>query len=143
MSNSLDGARYGMGNGVVNASRQVWLAGLGAAVVTREWAGKEAGHVFRTLVREGSAVESKAIRVVGERIESTLTQATHLIRRARHDVQSAVTGYAGSAIALVNRMKPAKPQAARTASRKQGTKVLAKSAAKRTVKRGTRRAVAR
>ena len=54
------------------ASRQVWLAGLGAAVVTREWARHEAGNTFRTLVKEGTAVESNAIRVVGDRVESSV-----------------------------------------------------------------------
>ena len=44
---------------VIAASRQVWLAGLGAAVVTRDWAEREAGQVFRTLVKEGTAVESR------------------------------------------------------------------------------------
>jgi hypothetical protein len=58
------------------ASRQVWLAGLGAAVVTREWARNDAGHMFRALVREGSTVESRAIRVIGRRIESSVALAT-------------------------------------------------------------------
>ena len=49
-----------------NASRQMWLAGLGAAAVTREWARTEAGKTFRTLVKEGSAVETKAIRDLSE-----------------------------------------------------------------------------
>ncbi|MET0855920.1 MAG: phasin family protein, partial [Telluria sp.] len=55
-----------VGDAVLAASRQVWLASLGAAVVTREWAQSEAGNVFRTLVKEGTAVESKAIRMVGD-----------------------------------------------------------------------------
>ena len=58
-------------NPMLNASRQVWLAGLGAAVVTREWAQSEAGNVFRSLVKEGTIVESRTIRMVGNRLEST------------------------------------------------------------------------
>ena len=54
------------------ASRQVWLAGLGAAVVTREWVRKDAGHMFRALIKEGSTVESQAIRVLGRSIESSI-----------------------------------------------------------------------
>ena len=57
---------------VIAASRQVWLAGLGAAVVTREWADKEAGTMFRKLVREGTIVESRAFRIVGERIDTSV-----------------------------------------------------------------------
>ena len=57
-----------VGNPMLNASRQVWLAGLGAAVVTRDWAQNEAGDVFRSLVKEGTAVESKTIRMVGDRL---------------------------------------------------------------------------
>ena len=68
------------------ASRQVWLAGLGAAVVTREWAQNGSRHVFRTLVKEGTAVESRTIRMVGDRLESSFTMANDLWRRrARHD----------------------------------------------------------
>ncbi len=54
-------------NAVINASRQVWLASLGAAVVTRDWAQSEAGTVFRSLVKEGTLVESRTIRIVGDR----------------------------------------------------------------------------
>jgi hypothetical protein len=46
----------GMENPVVNAYRKVWLAGLGAAVVTRDWAQAEAPAVFRNLVKEGTLV---------------------------------------------------------------------------------------
>ena len=60
-----------VGDSVVAASRQVWLAGLGAAVVTRGWAEKEAGSVLRNLVREGTAVESRAIRFVGAELLET------------------------------------------------------------------------
>jgi putative heme degradation protein len=51
------------------ASRQVWLAGLGAAIVTRDWARNDAGHVFRTLIKEGEAVETRAVRVIGKQID--------------------------------------------------------------------------
>ena len=57
-----------IGNPMLNASRQVWLAGLGAAVVTRDWAQSEAGNVFRSLVKEGTLVESRTIRMVGNRL---------------------------------------------------------------------------
>src|SRR5271166_156721 len=44
------------------ASRQVWLAGLGAATMTRQWARNDAGEAFRILVKEGSTVEARARR---------------------------------------------------------------------------------
>ena len=65
------------------ASRQVWLAGLGAAVVTRDWAEREAGRVFRTLVKEGTVVESRAIRLVGDRVETSLTRANAMWQQTR------------------------------------------------------------
>src|SRR3569623_1628838 len=80
------------------ASRQVWLAGLGAAVVTREWAGKEAGKVFGTLVHEGAVVESRALRVVGHRVENSVCRANALIGRARTTLRSAVNDYAAPAL---------------------------------------------
>ena len=72
-----------IGNPMLNASRQVWLASLGAAVVTRDWAQSEAGNVFRSLVKEGTIVESRTIRVVGSRLESTFGAANTMWKRAR------------------------------------------------------------
>src|SRR5947199_4855634 len=72
-----------VGDAVKNASRQVWLASLGAAVVTRDWAQSEAGAAFRALVKEGTAVESRTIRLVGNRIEDSLAVANSFWKRAR------------------------------------------------------------
>jgi hypothetical protein len=65
------------------ASRQAWLAGLGAASISREWARHEAGNTFRALVRKGSAVEKNAIQVIGGRVESSVATAASLWRVAR------------------------------------------------------------
>ena len=73
------------------ASRQVWLAGLGAAVVTRDWVQHEAGTVFKTLVKEGTAVESRAIRLVGDSIETSVKRANGMWRQTRHTVETTVT----------------------------------------------------
>jgi hypothetical protein len=77
--------------------RQVWLATLGAAAVTREWAEKEAGGVFRTLVREGSAVESRAIRYVGRHVETSMRRAHAFAREARHGVRVSMQSLADAA----------------------------------------------
>lgn len=79
------------------APRHIWLATLGAAAVTREWAEKEARTVFRTLVNEGSAVESRAISVVGRRIETSMKRANVLARHARNGVKSSVESMANVA----------------------------------------------
>ena len=89
-------------NPMLNASRQVWLASLGAAVVTRDWAQSEAGNVFRSLVKEGTAVESKTIRLVGDRLESTITVANTVWKRAR----TAVRKTADNAVTLVQTNLP-------------------------------------
>jgi len=65
------------------ASRQAWLAGLGAVSISREWARHEAGNTFRALVRKGSAVEKNAIQVIGGRVESSVATATSLWHVAR------------------------------------------------------------
>lgn len=95
-----------VGDAVFNASRQVWLASLGAAVVTRDWAQSEAGNVFRTLVKEGTAVESRTIRLVGDRIENSFAAANTLWRRARGTVQSTVRHAADTAVNLVQSNLP-------------------------------------
>src|SRR5258705_2479790 len=90
-----------VGDSVVAASRQVWLAGLGAAVVTRGWAEKEAGSVLRNLVREGTAVESRAIRFVGDQVESSVAKASAAWKSTRSTVETVVRAYADTATALV------------------------------------------
>lgn len=96
-----------VGDYVLTASRQVWLAGLGAAVVTRDWAEKEAGSVFRNLVREGTAIESRAIRFVGDRIETSFVQANTVWKRTRRNVTTTVRAYADTAATLVRETLPA------------------------------------
>jgi hypothetical protein len=88
------------------ASRQVWLASLGAAVVTRDWVQTEAGGVFKTLVKEGTAVESRAIRFVGDQIESSVTRANSAWRRTRRTVESTVKQAAEQAVTLAQQVIP-------------------------------------
>jgi hypothetical protein len=88
------------------ASRQVWLAGLGAAVVTRDWVQHEAGNVFKSLVKEGTAVESRAIRFVGDRIETSMTRANTVWKQTRRTVESTVKQAAETAVTLAQQVLP-------------------------------------
>lgn len=88
------------------ASRQMWLASLGAAVVTRDWVQSEAGHVFKTLVKEGTAVESRAIRFVGDQIETSVTRANAAWKRTRRTVESTVKQAAETAVSLAQQVLP-------------------------------------
>ncbi|HEY2817457.1 MAG TPA: phasin family protein [Casimicrobiaceae bacterium] len=90
-----------LGDNMFAASRQVWLAGLGAAVVTRDWAEKEASGVFRTLVKEGTAVESRVIRIVGDRVESSVTKANGVLKQTRAAIETVVRVYSDTAVGLV------------------------------------------
>jgi hypothetical protein len=85
---------------VLAAPRQLWLATLGAAAVTREWAEKEAGGVFRTLIREGAVVESDAIRYVGRQVRTSIRRADALARDARDGVSASVHSLASMAAAV-------------------------------------------
>jgi len=131
------------------ASRQVWLASLGAAVVTRDWVQTEAGDVFKTLVKEGTVVESRAIRFVGNRIESSFTRANTVWKHTRRTVESTVKQAAVTAVNIAQQVLPkslpkfelplaakAKKPAAKPAKR--AAKVVRK--AKRAVKTATKRA---
>jgi hypothetical protein len=134
-----------VGDVLFNASRQVWLAGLGAAVVTRDWAEKEAGGVFRNLVREGTAVESRAMRLVGDRLESSFVQANTMWKRARGNVTTVVRAYADTAVTLVRDTLPASlPRIAGKPERTTARKVAKtrKTAAAKTARRTRRTAKA-
>jgi hypothetical protein len=101
------------------ASRQVWLAGLGAAVVTREWARNDAGHMFHALVKEGSTVESRTLRVIGRRIESSVALATTAWNRARDTARTTVDSLVETAAAALPAFKaPAAKRVRKTTAKK-------------------------
>jgi Poly(hydroxyalcanoate) granule associated protein (phasin) len=87
------------------ASRQVWLAGLGAAAVTRQWAKNEAGNTLRALIKEGSAVETQAIRVLGSGVETSLATASSIWTRTREQVRATVTALADTAVGALPKLK--------------------------------------
>ena len=122
-----------VGDSVIALSRTVWLAGLGAAAMTRDWAERDGGRFFRTLVREGGQVESKAARVIGDRLESSIGQANTLWKRARRTVAGTVKAAAESATTIVRETLPASLSGAapiRTTARKRRvTKAPARKAA--------------
>jgi hypothetical protein len=98
----------------IAASRQVWLAGLGAAMVTRDWARNDAGHVFRALVKEGASVESQAKRVIGKQLDLSIAVATSVMSKARTTAITTVNGLVDTAVSALPKLKPyvgAKPVA--------------------------------
>ncbi len=127
------------------ASRQLWLAGLGAAAYTREWAKSEAGKNFRALVREGSAVESQAVRMLDKRIERSVATANVLWKHARATAMSAAAKLADNATAAFTRVKAPVKAAAKTRSAPTKARKTVKAAPKRAarttrrVKRGARK----
>lgn len=151
MRNAINARAATVGDALFNASRQVWLAGLGAAVVARDWAENEAGSVFRNLVREGTVVESRAFRVVGDRLDTSFTQANSLWKRARHTVSATVKDYADTATSLVRetlpvslpgvpvkRVRPTAKQVTKRGRKAVTTRKAAKRVAKRASKSGKR-----
>jgi hypothetical protein len=127
------------GDAILAASRQVWLASLGAAVVSREWAQAEAHNVFRTLVKEGTAVESKAIRMVGDGLEVSFTRANAVWKQTRSTVESTVRQLADTAVTLAQKSIPRSlPKVTLPAMLKSSSTVKAKRAAKKTVARTKR-----
>jgi len=74
--------------------------------VTREWAEREAGNVIRTLIKEGTAVESRAFRLVGDQVESSVTRANVLWKKTRSTVETTVRTYADTAVTLVRKTLP-------------------------------------
>ena len=128
-----------VGDAVLIASRQVWLASLGAAVVTRDWAQTEAGSVFRTLVKEGTAVESKAVRMVGDGLEVSFTRANAVWKQTRSTVESAVRQLADTAVTLAQKNIPRSlPKVTLPAMLKTPSTVEGKRAAKKTVAKARR-----
>jgi hypothetical protein len=89
-----------------NASRQVWLASLGAAVVTRDWVQSEARPMFKKMVREGTTVESRAIRFVGDTVETSMERANTVWKRTRRTVESTVRKAADTVVGVAQQVYP-------------------------------------
>ena len=160
MANTITSRAVPAGETLIAASRQVWLASLGAAVVTGEWAQKEAGPLFRTLVKEGTAIESRTFRLIGDTVETSFSKANSLWHQARSVVTGTVKQYAETATTLVRetlprnlpkldlpatlrRVMPPKAKAARAKRAVKSRTTRAKTAAPRTVKRAKKRATKR
>src|SRR4029079_5300568 len=90
----------------IHASRQMWLASLGAAVVTRDWVQTEAGGAFKNLVKEGTVIESRAIRFVGDRIENSVSFANSVWKDPRKSVESTVKHAADAAVTIAQQVLP-------------------------------------
>jgi hypothetical protein len=95
-----------LGEATIAASRQVWLASLGAAVVTREWVQTEAGDMFKSLVKEGTVVESQAVRFVGNRLETSFSAANSIWKDTRRTVESSVKQAADAAVSFAQQVLP-------------------------------------
>ncbi|HKP66900.1 MAG TPA: hypothetical protein VJX31_09765, partial [Casimicrobiaceae bacterium] len=91
---------------MIAAPRHLWLATLGAAALTREWAERDAAAMFRSLVNEGTAVESRAMGVVNGSIGTSMKRANAFARDARSMVLSSVESLANAAAAFVRTTVP-------------------------------------
>jgi hypothetical protein len=118
---------------LIVAPRQVWLASLGAAEVTRNWASNEAGRTFRALVKEGVGVESRTLRFVGKGVETSIGKANAVLRATRSTVERSVRLYKDGARAIVSRLpiqRFAPVAAAKPKTRTIKTRKVAKTARK-------------
>jgi hypothetical protein len=97
---------YPFGEAALAASRKIWLAGLGATVVTRDWVESEGGQMFRTLVKQGTAVESRAIRYLGDRLDTSFTQANAMWTKTRSTVEATVKQAATSMVDYAQQVMP-------------------------------------
>jgi hypothetical protein len=62
--------------------------------------------MFKTLVKEGTVVESRAIRFVGDRIENSVSFANSVWKETRKNVESTVKQAADAAVSIAQRVLP-------------------------------------
>ena len=123
----------------VAASRQTWLAALGAAAITRKWTRDELRTTFRTLVKHGSAVERQAISALGDQIETGIAGATSLLQVARRAALTAANEIAATASAMLPGIRvavrrPTKKNASKLSKRRSARKVRTPARGKRAVR---------
>ena len=125
------------------APRQLWLAGLGAATLTRQWASNDAGEMFRSLVKEGAVVEGRAKRVIGRQIDNSIALATSAWNSARHTALKTVNGLVDTAASALPGLRPsavAKPGKPVAKSKRPKAKRSAQSRKTRTSRRSAQKA---
>ena len=129
-----------MSDTALAASRQIWLAGLGAAGVTRQWAANDAGDMFRSLVKEGQVVEGRARRVIGRQVDNSIALATSLWNSARHTALTTMNGLVDAAATSLPRFRaPAVAKAAKPVAAKAKRRSPAKSRQARVGRRSPRK----
>ena len=97
---------YQLGENALAAPRQMWLASLGAAAITRDWVQGEARRTFKSLVKEGTLVESRAVTFVNDQIEGSVSRANTVWKQTRATVESGVKQAAETAVALAQKALP-------------------------------------
>ncbi len=144
---------YQLGGNALAAPRQMWLAGLGAAALTSDWVQGEARKTFKSLVKEGTVVETRAVTFVSGRIEESMTRANGVWRQTRATVESGVRQAAETAVALAQKAiprnlpkiemplmaKPAAKRATKAATTVKARAVKGAKKAKRAVKKAVKR----
>jgi hypothetical protein len=128
MQKTLSFSPYQLGENALAAPRQMWLASLGAAALTNDWVQSEARRKFKSLVKEGTIVESRAVTFVSDQIEGSMTRANGVWRQTRATVESGVRQAAETAVALAQKAIPRNLP-------KIEMPLMAKPAAKRATKR--------
>jgi hypothetical protein len=141
---------YQFGEEALVASRQVWLASLGAAAVTSDWVQSEAKQTFKSLVKEGTVVESRAVTFVGDQIEVSMNRANALWKQTRKTVESTVKQAAETAVTLAQKALPKtlpkielpmtsrSAKARKPAAKAKGAKKAVRTSATRVVKKARR-----
>jgi hypothetical protein len=119
------------------ASRRVWLAGLGASLLARQWARDEARDTLRACVKRGSSVEAQVLRVVGIRINASLAAASSILRLSRKVAASTASALAEEIVKVLPEFMATKPVRRTAATR---TRVATKSTKTRTRQRTSRTA---
>jgi hypothetical protein len=122
------------------ASRQVWLAGLGAATVARRWASQDALPFFHSLVKEGAAAESTVIRVLNSEIGTSAVRAAKLWNSTRQAVSTTVNTLAAGAARVMPQVRTATPRTPVRKPRIAKPARTVKAASKRTAKSSRRAA---
>ena len=135
------------GEVVFAAYRKAWLAGLGAAALTRDWLGSGAAPMLRALVKEGTLVEAKAMRAVESRVGSSYALAAGAWRRARdqadaviRETRAALPGMLAALPRPATIARIARPRLAPAAKPVRARKPARQSTAKRVAKKSATRA---
>ncbi len=89
-----------LANSIMNSANQIWLAGLGAFVITQE----EGSKLFESLIKEGEEVEARTKKAAGDKVEKIKGRVEEMKDKATEQLDKLEQAFQDRVARALNRL---------------------------------------